>query len=153
MTLHIPSEVLAIYRTIQEKSYQVYLVGGCVRNILLDKTVKDFDLTTSAPPEKILELFPEGFYDNAFGTVGIPYELEGVKHVVEITTFRTESGYTDRRHPEKVAWGKSIEEDLERRDFTINAIAMEILPAKTSLVTKIIDPYDGQKDIKKKITN
>lgn len=152
MTLTIPEEVLQIYNTLHNKGYSVFLVGGSVRNLLLNKPIKDYDLTTNATPEDIQSLFPDGFYDNSFGTVGIPYEdKDGTKHVAEVTTFRTESEYTDRRRPGKVEWGKSIEEDLERRDFTVNAIALEIVSSKTSLVTRIIDPFNGQKDLEKKI--
>ena len=151
MSLSLPERVLEIYRTLQKNGYEVFLVGGSVRNLLLHKDVTDYDLTTNATPTEIQQLFPDGFYDNVFGTVGVPYMDKEEKRVVEITTYRTESDYTDRRHPGKVEWGKSIEEDLMRRDFTINAIALEILPNDGSLVTRIIDPYDGQKDLKKKI--
>ena len=142
---------MEIYRTLQKNGFEVFLVGGSVRNLLLQKPVKDYDLTTNATPDKIQELFPDGFYDNAFGTVGIPYTENEENHVVEVTTYRTESNYTDRRHPGKVEWGTSIEEDLQRRDFTINAIALEVLPTEGSLVTRIVDPYGGQKDLKKKL--
>jgi len=120
MTDFIPKNILAIFEKFKKANYEIYFVGGCVRDILCDKSVKDWDLTTNATPEEILKVYPNGFYDNQFGTVGVPLE-DG--HIVEITTYRSESEYTDRRHPEKVEWGKTIEEDLKRRDFTINAIA------------------------------
>ncbi len=142
MIEHIPQEILAIYKNVQDSGFEVYFVGGCVRNLLLGKKVKDWDLTTNATPEQILKLFENGFYDNKFGTVGIP--IKDTKGVVEITTFRTEHGFSDKRRPDKVSWGKSIEEDLARRDFTVNAIAL-------SLTTNLIDPYGGQKDIQAKI--
>lgn len=141
----IPSFVLDVFKIFEERSFEAYLVGGCVRDLLLERTVKDWDFTTNATPEEILSLFPDGFYDNSFGTVGIPLKLGDETKVLEITTFRTEHGYKDRRHPE-VQWGKSIEEDLERRDFTINAIALRIAKGEPSHFT-IIDPFDGQKDI------
>ncbi|MBI2028337.1 MAG: HD domain-containing protein [Candidatus Levybacteria bacterium] len=153
MTKHIPEEIIAVYKKFVNAGFDVYLVGGCVRNLLLKKPVKDWDMTTNATPEQILELFLDGFYDNKFGTVGIPIEVGNKKMVVEITTFRTEKGYSDRRRPDSVRWGKSIEEDLARRDFTINAIALQ-LPSFAQGKPQnfeIIDPYNGQNDIKLKI--
>lgn len=147
MVSNIPGHILSIYKKIKDAGFDVYFVGGCVRNILLKKNAKDWDLATSATPEQILKIFPNGFYDNKFGTVGIPFEKDGKKEVIEVTTFRTEHGYLDRRHPVKVSWGETIEEDLSRRDFTINAIAL----ALTGANFKIIDPYKGQEDLKKKL--
>lgn len=147
----IPQHILDIQKKFTDAEFEIYLVGGCVRDILQNKTPKDWDLTTNATPEQMLELFPDGFYDNTFGTVGLPLKkLVETEHegVVEVTTFRTEKGYTDRRHPE-VEWGKTIEEDLSRRDFTMNAIAMRLTPDNQS--SDIIDPYDGQTDLKNKL--
>jgi putative nucleotidyltransferase with HDIG domain len=151
MVKHIPEEILKIYKKAQDANFQVFLVGGCVRNILLQKHIKDWDMTTNATPEQILEIYKDGFYDNQFGTVGLPVEILGIKQVVEMTTFRTETGYSDRRHPRKVSWGKSVEEDLARRDFTINAIAMKLETKPQGLAHILIDPYDGQKDLGDKI--
>lgn len=142
----IPKKVLEIYTTLQSNGHEVYLVGGCIRNILMKKDVTDWDLTTKATPEEILLLFPNGFYDNSFGTVGIPIEINDQPSVVEITTFRTEHGYTNKRHPDVVTWGKTIEEDLQRRDFTCNAIAMSLNLSQNSF--DFIDPYKGIDDIK-----
>ncbi len=149
MKENIPSTVNNIYNSFQQAGYHVYLVGGCVRNLLLKKPVKDWDLTTNATPEEILKLFPNGFYDNTFGTVGIPAVIENQDKVVEITTFRTEQGYTDRRRPDIVEWGKTIQEDLARRDFTINAIALRFAESTQNNEPdlEIIDPYYGQKDL------
>lgn len=149
----LPAPVLSIYKKFEKAKFEVYLVGGCVRNILLKKTPKDWDLTTNAKPEEILKLFPDGFYDNKFGTVGVPVEIDKTKTVVEITTFRTEKGYTDKRRPDQVSWGKTIEEDLARRDFTINAIALRFTSTASGKPSKfeIIDSYNGQKDLKEKI--
>lgn len=151
MKITIPDPVKAIYTTIQEAGYEIYFVGGSVRNMLLEKEVKDWDMTTSATPEQMTALFPDSFYDNQFGTVGIPFEENEAKHVVEITTFRSESGYGDRRHPEKVEWGKSIEEDLQRRDFTINSMAMKVMDNGQLRIDNVIDPFNGQEDLKNKI--
>ena len=158
MIKQIPPEVLDIYKQVDNAGFKVYLVGGCVRNLLLKKPVKDWDMTTNATPEDLLKIFTNGFYDNKFGTVGIPID----KKIVEITTFRTEKGHSDKRRPDKVEWGKTIEEDLARRDFTINAIAAKVISNKKqetrgsdlSFVTchlSLVDPYDGQQDIKNKI--
>lgn len=150
----IPEEILKIYKKFKAEGFEVYLVGGCVRGLLSKQKVEDWDFTTNAAPEQILKVFPNGFYDNKFGTVGIPLkkkDLPAGRQVVEVTTYRTEQGYSDRRHPTKVSWGKTIEEDLARRDFTINAIALELITHNSKLITKVIDPYKGQEDLKKKI--
>lgn len=147
--MNLPSYLHPIIKKFTDNNYQIYLVGGSVRNMLLTLPVKDYDFTTSATPEEILTLFPSAYYDNQFGTVGIPLE-QGIENekgsVIEITTFRSESEYKDHRHPDKVTWGKTIEEDLARRDFTINAIAVNI--SGLNLDPEFIDPYHGQADIK-----
>lgn len=144
----IPEAVLLIYKTLEKNKFEVYFVGGCVRNILLKRQIKDWDLTTNAKPEEITKIFKESFYDNNFGTVGIPIKIDGKESVVEITTYRTEDGYKDKRHPENVSWGKTIDEDLSRRDFTINAIALRI---NEKSYFELTDPFGGEKDLKKKI--
>lgn len=150
MTENIPEKILEIYEKVENAGYEAYFVGGGVRDILLGKNVKDWDMATNAVPEEILKIFPDAFYDNQFGTVGIPIEIDKEKQIVEITTYRTERDYKDRRHPEKVEWGETIEEDLARRDFTINAIAMAVDTKDKSKVS-FIDPFDGQEDIRKKL--
>ena len=135
MAKNIPQEILEIYEKFRSAKLEAYLVGGCIRNLLLQKDVKDWDFTTNATPEQILKLFPNGFYDNKFGTVGVPVNINKTKLVIEITTFRTEHGYSDRRRPDKVEWGQTIEEDLARRDFTINAIALKIEPSSSVIAT------------------
>ncbi len=144
----IPDHVLGVNKMFYANGHQIYLVGGCVRDLLSGRKMKDWDFATNATPEEILKLFPDAFYDNKFGTVGIPIEnLEETEHegVVEVTTFRNETDYVDRRHPVSVTWGKTVEEDLSRRDFTINAMALEINDMQ------IIDPHGGQEDLKNKI--
>jgi len=116
----IPSPVLEIGKVLSNSGFSAYLVGGCVRDLLLERKVKDWDVATSAKPEEILKLFPDSFYNNTFGTVGAKTKLG----IIEITTYRKESKYTDARHPDKVIFAKTVEEDLERRDFTINALAI-----------------------------
>lgn len=151
MAKQIKEDVIKIYKKISDAGFEVYLVGGCVRNILTDREVLDWDLTTNATPEKIQEIFPDAFYDNAFGTVGVPFEddnTDSEKKYAEITTFRTEQNYTDHRHPGKVAWGKSLEEDVKRRDFTVNALAIKL---DENNEIEVIDLVDGKKDIENKI--
>lgn len=112
--------------------------GGAVRDLLLGREVKDWDFTTNLTPEEILKLFPKNsFYNNLFGTVGINIGNE----IFEVTTYRSEEGYTDSRHPDKVIWGKSLEEDVKRRDFMINAMAMDV-------TGKIFDFGKGEEDLK-----
>ncbi len=140
--------VAQILLKFKKNGYEIYIVGGVVRDIMLDRPRYDWDLTTNALPEQITELFPEAFYDNKYGTVGLPPFTEAAKgqiRPIEITTFRTERGYSDNRHPDEVAWGKTLEEDLQRRDFTINAMALKQVSAAKFLV---IDLWEGMEDIK-----
>ena len=145
-----PKAIILIYKKLKGAGFEVYFVGGCVRDFLMEQPIKDWDLTTNATPPQIQKIFPYSFYDNRFGTVGVPFEKgkgeEDVfeKNFVEITTYRRESGYENLRHPGKIEWGKTIEEDLSRRDFTINAIAL-------GLAQEIIDPFGGREDIKNKV--
>jgi tRNA nucleotidyltransferase (CCA-adding enzyme) len=151
---NIPQSIAEIYKKFEDAGFELYLVGGSVRDILQNKNPKDWDLTTDATPEEMLKLFPDAFYDNAFGTVGIPADhLKETEHsgVVEITTFRTERGYEDRRHPSVVKWGKTIEEDLARRDFTMNAIAIRLTEENNLDTANLIDPYEGRQDIQNKL--
>lgn len=141
MQLNLPDEVKKILSDFKDKKFEIYVVGGAVRDLLMGKIVYDWDFTTNATPEQILEIYPDGFYDNVFGTVGL--NVDGFDEPFEITTFRTEYGYSDGRRPDKVSWGKSLEEDLKRRDFTINSFAYD--------GENLIDLYEGQKDLNKKI--
>jgi poly(A) polymerase/tRNA nucleotidyltransferase (CCA-adding enzyme) len=144
--MKIPEEVIKIIEKLKKADCEAFIVGGCVRDYLRNRKPKDWDITTSASPKKIQKLFKKSFYDNAFGTVGVPIESDDKSlKVIEITTFRTESKYTDKRHPDKVKFAKTIEEDLARRDFRINAIAYD------PINKKYIDPFNGRKDLKKEI--
>ncbi|MDD5415618.1 MAG: CCA tRNA nucleotidyltransferase [Candidatus Daviesbacteria bacterium] len=162
MNYTLPTEVKNILNKLQQSNFQIYIVGGAVRDLLMgsaSRRISDWDFTTDAKPEEILKLFPDGFYDNKFGTVGIP--SKDTKHlgggIFEITTMRKEGVYKDHRHPVEVSWTDQIEEDLARRDFTINAIALHCYPEldKSCLSTtgsiNIVDPFNGQDDIKNKI--
>jgi tRNA nucleotidyltransferase (CCA-adding enzyme) len=130
-----------VLRTLEEAGYAAYFVGGYVRDRLLDRPVHDLDIATSARPEQVMALFPRTIPTGlAHGTVtvleqGIP---------LEVTTFRTESGYKDHRRPDTVEFVANIEEDLARRDFTVNAMALD-------LRDNVIDPFGGQHDLSKRI--
>jgi len=115
-------------------------VGGCVRDLLMKKDAKDWDITTNARPEEIQKIFSDSFYENEFGTVGVKTDID----VVEVTTYRLEESYSDKRHPDKISFTSNLEDDLARRDFTINAMAM-------SKDGKVKDPFSGQDDLKDKI--
>ncbi len=135
----LPAKAQEIIDTLQNAGFSAYAVGGSVRDLLMDRPTKGWDFTTSATPQELLTLFTDSFYDNQFGTVGVKVTDD----IFEVTTYRAELGYSDHRHPDQIQWGKTIEEDLARRDFTINAIAFD---GKT-----LIDPYDGQGDIQRKL--
>ena len=145
-TLPVPNEVMELCKAMQNAGYQAYLVGGCVRDLLLGKEPKDWDITTNARPEQIQALFPETFYENDYGTVGVVTEsLNPRLKVIEITPYRTESEYSNARHPDAVEFSDNLSDDLKRRDFTVNAIAYE--PHGGIL----IDEHDGQEDLKRKV--
>lgn len=144
----IPKDVLWVCEMLSKNNFDSYLVGGCVRDLFLFREPKDWDITTNATPDEIINIFgtDETVYENPFGTVGVKIRKdEGETEVVEVTTYRKEGEYKDFRRPERLEWGKNIEEDLERRDFTMNAIAYD--PIKDT----IKDIYKGQNDIKDKI--
>jgi len=144
--VEIPREVLEVADALKKGGFEAYLIGGCVRDLLREIEPKDWDLTTNAKPEEIIKMFPHTFYDNAFGTVGVVNEEtqnEKVK-VVEVTTYRLEADYSNSRHPDNVSFSNKLEDDLKRRDFTINAIALD---PKGDFV----DLYKGQEDLKKGI--
>lgn len=136
----LPDEVTNLINKFSDARFQLYIVGGAVRDLILERAVNDWDFTIDATPEQILEVIPEGFYNNKFGTVGISSDLG----VLEVTTMRKEGEYEDFRHPEKIEWTKNIEEDLARRDFTINALALDS-------EQNIVDPFNGQADLENKL--
>lgn len=144
--MNIDKEIKVILEKIDKAGFEVAAVGGAVRNILSDKPIDGWDLTTNATPEELLKIFPEAHYTNRFGTVLVPLDK---KEIVEVTTYRTEVGYSDNRHPDKVSWGKTLDEDLARRDFTVNTIALRFTQGKLS--DDYVDPYGGQNDLKNKI--
>lgn len=141
--MQIPEYVKNIIEKLEQAGFEAYVVGGCVRDLLMDLKPKDWDVTTNARPEKILELFSEGKYENIFGTVLIPIKLANgeTEDVVEVTTYRSEQGYSDRRHPDTITFEDNLDKDLSRRDFTINAMAIRLD------TLKLIDPFGGQEDL------
>ncbi len=142
----IPPEVLKIIAKFEKSNAEIYIVGGAVRDLLMGRAVSDWDFTTNLTPEKMAVIFPKNsFCNNKFGTFSI---VGCQKNIYEVTTFRTDQGYSDSRHPDAVKWGKTLEEDLMRRDFTINAIALLVKNPLSTPKLEIIDPYDGQKDLK-----
>lgn len=169
----IPQYVTRVTETIQNAGFEAFLVGGCVRDLIMGRDPKDWDITTSAKPEEIIPLFEKTIYENKFGTVGVCIpkddnvtcetsnsllnienpDLNGVTHVtphieyniLEVTPYRTEAKYSDFRHPDEVLFSDKIEDDLKRRDFTVNALAYS--PSKR----QVIDLYKGQEDIKDKV--
>ncbi|MEK7613303.1 MAG: HD domain-containing protein [Patescibacteria group bacterium] len=141
----VPNEVRVVSEKLEEAGYEAYLVGGCVRDLLLGKLPKDWDFTTNATPEQIQTVFPDSFYENDFGTVGVKTNSEDQKlAVVEVTPFRMEGKYSDARRPDEVVWAKTLRDDLERRDFTVNALAYRLKDES------LVDEHSGQEDLKKK---
>jgi poly(A) polymerase/tRNA nucleotidyltransferase (CCA-adding enzyme) len=152
-TIQVPKEVMMVIAVLQGSSFEAYLVGGCVRDLIMGVTPKDYDVTTNATPEEIIGLFPKTFYENSYGTVGVVTcgedlgtvcSDETVK-IVEVTPYRLEGSYSDSRHPDEVKWSKNLFDDLGRRDFTVNSMAYN------PVTHEIMDPYDGQKDIENKV--
>ncbi len=175
-TIHndlIPDYVTHVTKTLKNASFETFLVGGCVRDLLMGRIPKDWDITTNATPEQIIPLFEKTVYENTFGTVGVcilkvphetlsdvtPADAEALSgrhlkengvtretyHIVEVTPYRIEAKYSDNRHPDEVKFSDNLEDDLKRRDFTMNALAYD--PDKGH----IVDLYNGQEDIKDKV--
>lgn len=167
----IPSEIKNILAKLQGAGFEAYAVGGCVRDLLLGKKPKDWDVCTNALPEQIQAVFPDSFYENEFGTVGVKTgknlsfeqsredkfledssRLASLRsnnkdvEIVEITTYRVDAKYSDKRHPDSVSFTRNLEDDLARRDFTINAIALQL--TANSKQSTVIDPFNGQEDLK-----
>jgi tRNA nucleotidyltransferase (CCA-adding enzyme) len=143
--MRIPREVESTVLRLEKAGFEAFIVGGCVRDLLLGSDPEDWDVATSAKPEEIQKVFPESFYENKFLTVTVLTKSKNPKlKEIEITTYRKEAKYTDKRHPDEVRFAGSLEEDLARRDFTVNAMAAG--PSKTA--REIRDPFGGQKDLK-----
>ena len=155
----IPKNVSRVTETLEKAGFEAYLVGGSVRDLLMDRVPKDWDITTNAKPEEIIKLFEKTVYENTFGTVGVclpaqtdvPCETkkEDVSQetpeydIIEVTPYRLEAKYTDFRHPDEVKFSNRLEDDLKRRDFTVNALSFRN--------GSITDMFDGLKDIENKV--
>ncbi|PIP27880.1 MAG: hypothetical protein COX29_04170 [Candidatus Moranbacteria bacterium CG23_combo_of_CG06-09_8_20_14_all_35_22] len=159
--MEFPQYIIEVIRKLEWAGFEAYIVGGCVRDLMLEKEPKDWDIATNGKPEEILKIFPDGKYENDFGTVMLPLKyIEGVEEKdwdgpnVEITTYRIESKYSDKRHPDEVKFAKTLGEDLSRRDFTVNAMAIHVacnMKHETKDKYEIIDLFGGQEDLKNKI--
>ena len=153
LTSKIPKEVSHVTDTLEKAGFEAYLVGGCVRDLLMEKEPKDWDITTNAKPEQIMALFEKTVYENTFGTVGVCVPRETLPTnvtretpeyvVIEVTPYRIEGKYTDFRHPDEIKFGDKIEDDLKRRDFTVNAMSY-----RNATITDI---FGGLKDIEDKV--
>jgi tRNA nucleotidyltransferase (CCA-adding enzyme) len=144
---NIPQIVIQTLAVLEQAGFEAYLVGGCVRDLILKRTPKDWDITTNATPEEVQPLFPKTVYENKFGTVAVIHEDEPDERlkVIEITPYRIESGYEDNRHPDVIKFSLNLLDDLKRRDFTVNALAYN--PSKGQLV----DEFNGVRDVEDKL--
>ncbi len=148
----IPKEVKSVIEKLEKAGFEAYIVGGCVRDFLRGVEPDDWDVTTSAKPEEIQKIFPKNFYENNFLTVTIKTQSKNPKlKEIEITTFRSEAKYSDKRHPDEIRFAKTLDDDVARRDFTVNAIALKLGFEKKKPSFEIIDLYDGRKDLKNTI--
>lgn len=172
----IPEFVSRVTKTLENAGFEAFLIGGCVRDLVKNTSPKDWDIATNALPEEIKALFEKNVYENNFGTVTVfipvsyetsinnvsrenknPVSYETYNNVsrenkkIEITTYRKDGEYKDGRHPENVEFSKNIEEDLKRRDFTMNSIALSIKDKGFIKDIFIKDIYDGIKDIKSQL--
>jgi tRNA nucleotidyltransferase/poly(A) polymerase len=143
----------SIVRTLREHGFQAYLVGGCVRDLLLRRQPADYDIATDALPQQVMQLFPETFAIGVqFGVVLVPLpsgngedarDQSGFGHhgSVEVATFRSDLGYSDGRHPDEVKFSKSPQIDVQRRDFTINGLLLDPISGE------VLDFVGGRKDL------
>ncbi|TMB80885.1 MAG: hypothetical protein E6J52_00380, partial [Chloroflexi bacterium] len=145
LELKVPADVEKVVDVLLDAKHDAYVVGGSVRDALRGVDPHDWDVTTDAKPEQIEKLFKRALYNNRFGTVVV----QSGDHVVEVTTYRTEAGYADHRRPDAVAFTASLEEDLERRDFTMNAMAWR--PPRGGKSGELIDPHHGRKDLEGRV--
>lgn len=141
MTIQLPEKVKNIIQTLENAGYEAYAVGGCVRDSVLGRTPQDWDITTSAKPQEVKQLFSHTIDTGIqHGTVTVMLQKEGF----EVTTYRVDGEYEDARHPKEVTYTANLLEDLKRRDFTINAMAY-------SESRGLVDAFDGIGDLKRKV--
>ncbi|MDP9468861.1 MAG: CCA tRNA nucleotidyltransferase [Chloroflexota bacterium] len=144
LSITLPPAVAGVLAALQQTGSEAVLVGGCVRDLVQGEGPVDWDIATAAPPEAVAGLFPGSTWENAFGTVTVVHP--GGEPGIEVTTYRVEAGYRDRRRPDAVIWGTSLTDDLARRDFTINAMAW--LPEDVSAgAGSLVDPFAGAADL------
>jgi tRNA nucleotidyltransferase (CCA-adding enzyme) len=148
LILKIPTEVSQVTEKLEQSGFEAYLVGGCVRDLLMDREPKDWDITTNAKPEQIIQLFNKTVYENSFGTVAVIQEdvSQETLRQIEVTPYRIEAKYSDFRHPDEIQFSDKLEDDLKRRDFTVNSMALR----SSSIDSVITDIFGGLKDIKDK---
>ena len=139
----------AIVAALREHGYQAYLAGGCVRDLLLGRDPKDYDVATSATPDIVLDLFPRTFaVGTHFGVVLVSSEIDGQPTLTEVATFRSDGAYSDGRHPDQVRYSQTPEEDVQRRDFTINGLLLDPARLETDgLRGAILDYVGGLNDL------
>lgn len=159
--MQIKEEILNILKTLQNAGFEAQIIGGSVRDLVLELQPKDWDINTNAKPDQILALFPDSFYENEFGTVGV--KIRNVTHettdtvenveIVEVTPYRKEGKYEDGRHPETVSFDAKLEDDLQRRDFTVNAIAYDPIKRQAYFFDKSLQNIEisDMKDIKRHV--
>jgi poly(A) polymerase len=141
---------ISIVRRLRERNHEAYLVGGCVRDLLLGREPADYDVTTEAKPEEVMKIFPQTYAVGAqFGVVLVPYKngdgSSGQEKAVEVATFRCDVGYSDGRHPDEVRFSKDAREDVERRDFTINGLLLD------PLKDEVLDYVGGREDLQRRL--
>lgn len=160
--MNLPSYIEAILSTLHEAGFEAYVVGGAVRHLAMGEPAErldNWDIASSAAPEQVQALFPDSFYENKFGTVTVVTTVGEVKRLVEITPYRIEGRYSDKRHPDQVTFTHSLDEDLARRDFTINAMALGLAKAKHKAAKGVVvsndyllhDPFGGMQDLKARV--
>jgi tRNA nucleotidyltransferase (CCA-adding enzyme) len=138
----------AVLQLLARHGHEAALVGGCVRDLLQGTPPVDWDVATGATPEAVTDLFPGSTWENPFGTVTVRAGPE--RTAVEVTTYRVESAYRDHRRPERVRWGGTLEDDLSRRDFTVNALAW-LPPQGNGEEGRLVDPHGGLRDLEDRV--